>query len=67
MNEKQLKELMKMNENNQTLETTFYEVQKGLTYTAKHGKFLFDRCVAEGFTEEQALKFTIGIFAGGVK
>lgn len=67
MNEKQLKELMKMNENNQTLEATFFEMQRSLEYVAKQGKYLFDNCLAEGFSEEQALKFTVGILTGGAK
>ena len=67
MNEQQLKELIKMNENNQTLEATLFEKQKSLDYIAKQGKYLFDKCLEEGFTEEQALKFSIGIFTGGTK
>ena len=67
MNEKQLKELMKMNENNQTLEATFFEMQRSLEYIAKQGKCLFDNCIAEGFNEEPALKFTIGLLTGAAK
>lgn len=67
MNEKQLKQLMKMNESNQTLEATLFEMQKSLDYMAKQGKYLFDKCIEEGFNEEQALKFSIGIFTGGTK
>ena len=64
MNEKQLKELMKMNENNQTLEATFFETQRSLEFIAKQGKYLFDKCLDEGFNENQALRFTIGILTG---
>lgn len=67
MNEQQLKELMKMNENNQTLEATFFEMQKSFDYIVKQGKYLFDKCLEEGFNEEQALKFSISILTGGVK
>jgi len=67
MNEKQLKELIKMNESNQTLEVTFFEMQKGLDYIAKQGKYLFDKCLEEGFNEDQALKFSISILTGGAK
>lgn len=67
MNQKQLEELMKMNENNQTLEATFFETQKGLSILAKQGKFLFDECVTNGFSEQQALQFTIGVFTGSAK
>lgn len=67
MNEQQLKELIKMNENNQTLEATFFEMQKSFDYIAKQGKYLFDKCLEEGFNEEQALKFSISILTGGVK
>jgi hypothetical protein len=67
MNEQTLKELMKMNENNQKLEATFFEMQRSLEYIAKQGKCLFDNCVKKGFNEEQALKFTIGILTGGTK
>lgn len=67
MNQKQLEELMKLNENNQTLEVTFFETQKGLSILAKQGKFLFDECVASGFNEQQALQFTIGVFTGSDK
>lgn len=52
---------MEMNENNQTLEATFFEMQKSLSLVAKQGKYLFDECVQTGFNEEQALKFTIAI------
>ncbi|WP_251870145.1 hypothetical protein [Enterococcus italicus] len=67
MNENQLKELMKMNENNQMIEATFFEMQKGLDYIAKQAKYLFDKCLEEGFNEEQALKFSIGLLTGGMK
>lgn len=56
-----------MNENNQMIEATFFEMQKGLDYIAKQGKYLFDKCLEEGFNEEQALKFSISILTGGVK
>lgn len=67
MNQKQLEELMKLNENNQTLEATFFEAQKGLSILAKQAKYLFDECVSEGFSEQQALQFTIGVFTGSAK
>ncbi len=67
MNQKQLEELMKLNENNQTLEATFFEAQKGLSILAKQGKYFFDECVSEGFSEQQALQFTIGVFTGSAK
>lgn len=35
MNEKQLSELFKMNESNQTLEATFYETQKRISTNRK--------------------------------
>lgn len=67
MNQKQLEELMKMNENNQAMEATFFEVQKSFTLIAKQAKHLFDECVNNGFTEEQALRLTIGMFTGSGK
>lgn len=56
-----------MNESNQTLEATFFEMQKGLDYIVKQGKYLFDKCLEEGFNEDQALKFSISILTGGMK
>ncbi|ACZ63740.1 conserved hypothetical protein [Enterococcus phage phiFL1B] len=53
-----------MNENNQTLEATFFETQRSLEFIAKQGKYLFDKCLDEGFNENQALRFTIGILTG---
>lgn len=64
MGENQLKELMKMNENNQSLEATFFEMQRGLDLIVKQGKHCFDQCIEEGFTEDQAMKFTLGILTG---
>ena len=56
-----------MNENTQKLEATFYETQKGLITIVKHGKLMFDECMKVGFTEEQAIKFIVGILTGGAK
>ncbi|MGT4665709.1 hypothetical protein ACVTYA_13070 [Enterococcus hirae] len=63
MNEKQLSELFKLNESNQTAEATFYEMQKGLTLIAKQAKYLYDQLVMQGFNEEQAMEFTMRTFA----
>lgn len=52
MNEKQLSELFKMNESNQTLEATFYETQKGLALIAKQAKYFYNQLVMEGFNEQ---------------
>ncbi|HGV8446710.1 MULTISPECIES: hypothetical protein [Enterococcus] len=62
MNEKQLNELFKLNESNQTAEATFYEMQKGLTLIAKQAKYFYDQLVMQGFTEEQAMEFTMRTF-----
>ncbi|EMF0297003.1 hypothetical protein A5813_000067 [Enterococcus faecium] len=62
MNEKQLSELFKLNESNQTAEATFYEMQKGLTLIAKQAKYFYDQLVMQGFTEEQAMEFTMRTF-----
>ncbi|MDT2635689.1 hypothetical protein P7D52_07990 [Enterococcus dongliensis] len=64
MEQNQLKKLMEMNENNETLETTFFEMRRGLSLIAKQSKYLFDECVKEGFTEEQALTIVLGMFSG---
>lgn len=63
MNEKQLSELFKMNESNQTLEATFYETQKGLALIAKQAKYFYDQLVLQGFNEEQAMEFTMRTFS----
>ena len=62
MNEKQLSELFKLNEANQTVEATFYEAQKGLTLIAKQAKYFYDQLVMQGFNEEQAMEFTMRTF-----
>lgn len=67
MNQEQLKALMEMNENNQKLEATFYETQKGLITIVKRGKLMFDECLKVGFSEEQAIKFIVGVLTGGTK
>ena len=64
MEQKQLEKLMEMSENNQTLETTFFETQRALSLLAKQSKYLFDACVREGFTENQAMTVVLGMFAG---
>lgn len=64
MNHEHLKKLMEMNENNQEIEATFFEMQKSFTLIARQGKFLFDECVENGFSEDQALKLVIGLFTG---
>lgn len=58
------KKLAEMHENNMTLETTFFEQQKGLSMVAKQSRFMFDECIANGFTEDQALKLVVGLFSG---
>lgn len=63
MNEKQLSELFKMNESNQTLEATLYETQKGLALIAKQAKYFYDQLVLQGFNEEQAMEFTMRTFS----
>ncbi|MRI73517.1 hypothetical protein FDP51_05715 [Enterococcus mundtii] len=63
MNEKQLSELFKMNESNQTLEATFYETQKGLALIAKQAKYFYDQLVLQGFNGEQAMEFTMRTFS----
>ncbi|EOA3444911.1 hypothetical protein FAE01_RS07830 [Enterococcus hirae] len=63
MNEKQLSELFKLNEANQTAEATFYEMQKGLTLIAKQAKYFYDQFVMQGVTEEQAMEFTMRTFS----
>lgn len=67
MNHDHLKKLMEMNENNQEIEATFFEMQKSMTLIAQQGKFLFDECVKNGFDENQALKFTISVLLGKVE
>lgn len=63
MNEKQLQELFKMNESNQTLETTFYETQKALSMMAKHSRYLYDQLIMQGFNEEQSMEFVMRTFS----
>ncbi|WP_301360457.1 hypothetical protein [Enterococcus spodopteracolus] len=63
MNEKQLSELFKLNESNQTAEATFYEAQKGLALVAKHSKYFYNQLVMEGFNEQQAIEFTMRTFS----
>lgn len=63
MNEKQLSELFKLNEANQTVEATFYEAQKGLTLIAKQAKYFYDQLVMQGFNEEQAMEFMMRTFS----
>ncbi|GKS55257.1 hypothetical protein [Enterococcus mundtii] len=63
MNEKQLSELFKLNESNQTAEVTFYETQKGLALIAKHAKYFYNQLVMEGFNEQQAMEFTMRTFS----
>lgn len=58
------KKLAEMHENNRTLESTFFEQQKGLSMVVKQSRFVFDECIANGFTEDQALKLVIGLFSG---
>lgn len=64
MNELINRKLAEVHENNRTLETTFFETQKGLSMVAKQSRFMFDECIANGFTEDQALKLVIGLFSG---
>lgn len=63
MNEKQLSELFKLNESNQTAEATFFETQKGLALIAKQAKYFYDQLVLQGFNEEQAMEFTMRTFS----
>ncbi|HGF7142692.1 TPA: hypothetical protein ACF3DF_000578 [Enterococcus faecium] len=63
MNEKQLSELFKLNEANQTAETTFYEAQKGLTLIAKQAKYFYDQLILQGFNEGQAMEFMMRTFS----
>ncbi|EMF0307641.1 hypothetical protein [Enterococcus hirae] len=63
MNEKQLSELFKLNESNQTAEATFYEAQKGLALVAKQAKYFYNQLVMEGFNEQQAMEFTMRTFS----
>lgn len=65
MEAKQFKELSEMNEANRTLEATFFETQKGFDLVIKQAKYFYDRCLTEGFNEDQALKFMIKTFASG--
>lgn len=65
MNEKAMKELMKANEANQVAEATFFEIQRSMDLIAKQGKYLYDKSLENGFNEDQALKFTVGILTGG--
>ena len=58
------KKLAEMHENNRTLESIFFEQQKGLSMVVKKSRFVFDECIANGFTEDQALKLVIGLFSG---
>ena len=62
MNVKELSELFKLNEANQTAEATFYEARKGLTLIAKQAKYFYDQLVMQGFNEEQAMEFTMRTF-----
>lgn len=62
MNEKQLSELFKFNEANQTVEATFYEARKGLTLIAKQAKYFYDQLIMQGFNEEQAMEFMMRTF-----
>ncbi|WP_202765451.1 hypothetical protein [Enterococcus lactis] len=62
MNEKQLSELFKLNEANQTAEATLYEAQKGLTLIAKQAKYFYDQLILQGFNEGQAMEFTMRTF-----
>ncbi|HBC7846209.1 TPA: hypothetical protein KE275_002871, partial [Enterococcus faecium] len=48
MNEKQLSELFKLNESNQTAEATFYEAQKSLALIAKQAKYFYDQLILQG-------------------
>ena len=63
MNEKQLSELFKLNEANQTAEVTFYEAQKGLTLIAKQAKYFYDQLILQGFNEGQAMEFMMRTFS----
>jgi len=63
--DKQMSELIKMHENNQTLEETFFEMQKGLSIIAKQGRFLYNECIKQGFDENQALEFSIRVLTSG--
>lgn len=62
MNEKQLSELFKLNEANQTVEATFYEARKGLTLIAQQAKYFYDQLITQGFNEQQAMEFTMRTF-----
>lgn len=64
MNELINRKLAEIHENNRALETTFFETQKGLSLVVKQSRFMFDECIANGFTEDQALKLVIGLFSG---
>ena len=63
MNEKQLKELFKMNEANQTMEATFYESQKAFALIAKQAKYFYDQLILQGFNEGQVMEFMMRTFS----
>lgn len=63
MNEKQLSELFKLNESNQTAEATFYEAQKSLALIAKQAKYFYDQLILQGFNEGQAMEFMMRTFS----
>lgn len=63
MNEKQLRELFKTNEANQTMEATFYETQKSLALIAKQAKYFYDQLILQGFNEGQAMEFMMRTFS----
>ncbi len=63
MNEKQLSELFKLNEANQTVEATFYEAQKSLALIAKQAKYFYDQLILQGFNDAQAMEFMMLTFS----
>ncbi|HFD1705131.1 hypothetical protein [Enterococcus lactis] len=63
MNENQLRELFKTNEANQTMEATFYEIQKSLALIAKQAKYFYDQLILQGFNEGQAMEFMMRTFS----
>lgn len=67
MNEKQVKELMKVHENNQVLEATFFEIQEGLSIVAKQTRHLYEECIHAGFDESQSLEIAIRYIGGAAK
>ena len=61
MNDK-LSEVMKQNEINQTIEATFFEMQRSISLLVKQTKFAYDEALSVGFDEKQALTIATTMF-----